>query len=192
MTETRLSFDMLRAANTARLPLFKNRKGEPAHSEPDGSDWSLGDWSNAVLGEIGEAANIIKKIKRGDITLEEARPALAKEFADAVAYLDILAMRAGIDLGEATSQKWDEVSERIGVLLRMEHFSGRTRSLGILVAERIRSEHVVDRTKVGPDVIFLCSCKARWTMPRTASQENLDESVRSHLISVGLRPSEIL
>jgi NTP pyrophosphatase (non-canonical NTP hydrolase) len=192
MTETRLSFDMLRAANTARLPLFKNRKGEPAHSEPDGSDWSLCDWSNAVVGEIGEAANIIKKVRRGDLTLEEARPALAKEFADAVTYLDILAMRAGIDLGEATTQKWDEVSERIGVLLRMEHFSGRTRSLSILVAERIRSEHVVDRTKVGPDVIFLCSCKARWTMPRTASQENLDESVRSHLISVGLRPSEIL
>ncbi len=116
---SRLTFDKLREANIARLPQFKNSKGGPAHSEPDGSDWCLGQWSNAVLGELGEAANIIKKVDRGDLTLDEARPALAKEFADVQAYLDILAFRAGVDLGQATIDKWNEVSERVGCALRI-------------------------------------------------------------------------
>jgi NTP pyrophosphatase (non-canonical NTP hydrolase) len=115
-----LTFDALRRANAARLPMFKNARGEPAHSQPDGSDWSLGEWCNAVLGELGEAANIIKKVHRGDLTLDEARPALGKEFADVVTYLDILAMRAGVDLGKATRAKWNEVSIRVGVPLRID------------------------------------------------------------------------
>ncbi len=109
-----LTFNALRGANCARLPEFKNAKGEPAHSEPDGSDWTLSAWSNAVLGELGEAANIIKKVERGDLTIDEARPALAKEFADVATYLDILAFRAGVDLGRATIDKFNEVSNRVG------------------------------------------------------------------------------
>jgi NTP pyrophosphatase (non-canonical NTP hydrolase) len=114
-----LTFGELRKANTARLAVFKNGKGELAHSVPDGSDWSLGEWSNAVLGELGEAANLIKKIQRGDTTLEEARAALAKEFADVITYMDLLAFRAGVDLGEATTSKFNEVSERVGCLIRL-------------------------------------------------------------------------
>jgi NTP pyrophosphatase (non-canonical NTP hydrolase) len=114
-----LTFDALRGANLARLPEFKNGRGGPAHSEADGSDWCLAQWSNAVLGELGEAANIIKKIERGDLTLEEARPALAREFADVQTYLDILAYRAGVNLGEATCEKWNEVSIRVGSTVRL-------------------------------------------------------------------------
>lgn len=114
-----LTFEALRLANLLRLPLFKNRKGETAHSKRDGSDWCLGQWSNATLGELGEAANIIKKIERGDITLDEAREDLARELADVQTYLDLLAYRAGINLGEATIRKWNEVSERIGVSVRL-------------------------------------------------------------------------
>lgn len=118
MTQS-LTFDALRGANLARLPEFKNGRGEPAHSQPDGSDWCLAQWCNAVLGELGEAANIIKKVERGDMTLDEARPSLAREFADAQTYLDILAFRAGVDLGDATLQKWNEVSERVGSTVRL-------------------------------------------------------------------------
>lgn len=114
-----LSFKTLREANLARLPTFRNAKGEFAHSQSDGSDWLLSQWSNAVLGELGEAANIIKKIERGDFSLDEARISLAKEFADVVAYLDILAHRAGIDLGEATRAKFNEVSVRVGSPIRI-------------------------------------------------------------------------
>lgn len=109
-----LTFNALREANLMRLPEFKNAKGETAHSESDGSDWCLAQWSNAVLGELGEAANIIKKVERGDFTLEEARERLADEFADVVTYLDILAYRAGVDLGQATMKKFNDVSQRVG------------------------------------------------------------------------------
>lgn len=114
-----LKFDVFRQANVARLPLFKNAKGAPAHSEPDGSDWSLSAWSNAVLGELGEAANLIKKIERGDFTIDEARQELGRELADVMTYLDILAFRCGVDLGQATCAKWNEVSRRVGCPLRL-------------------------------------------------------------------------
>jgi NTP pyrophosphatase (non-canonical NTP hydrolase) len=115
-----LDLDALRGANKARLPTFKNAKGEPAHSEPDGSDWKLSAWCNALTGEVGEAANLIKKIERGDITLDEARPALAKELADILTYLDLLAYRANVNLGGATVAKFNEVSERVGSPIRLE------------------------------------------------------------------------
>lgn len=114
-----LTFKELREANMRRLPTFKNAKGELSHTNSDGSDWSLSDWSNATLGELGEAANIIKKVRRGDLTLDEARPALAKEFADVVTYLDILAYQARIDLGVATVEKFNEISRRVGSPVRL-------------------------------------------------------------------------
>jgi NTP pyrophosphatase (non-canonical NTP hydrolase) len=117
-----LDFDTLRRANLMRLPEFKNPKGEPAHAAPDGSDWALSAWCNAVCGELGEAANLIKKIERGDFTLEEKREELGKEFADIVTYLDILAMRAGVNLGEATVAKFNEVSRRVGSSVVMSSF----------------------------------------------------------------------
>ena len=114
-----LTFNVLRGANKARLPQFKNAKGEPAHEKEDGSDWSLAEWMNAVSGELGEAANIIKKVRRGDLTLEQAKPMLAEEFADIVTYLDITAAQAGINLGEATINKFNKVSKRVGSNIRI-------------------------------------------------------------------------
>ena len=111
---TGLTFAQLRHANILRLPEFKDAKGRPAHSKADGSDWTLGEWMTAVVGEVGDAANIIKKVRRGDMTLEEARPLLAKEFADVQTYLDLLAFRCGIDLGDSTVEKFNEISERVG------------------------------------------------------------------------------
>lgn len=109
-----LNLRYLRLANIARMPKFKNRLGEPANSQPDGSDWKLSAWANATLGELGEAANLIKKIERGDYTLDEKRRELGKELADVLIYLDILAFRAGVDLGLETILKFNEVSKRVG------------------------------------------------------------------------------
>lgn len=108
-----LTFDVLRQANLQRLPLFKNSKGEPAHSEPDGSDWTPAQWLQAVVGELGEYANKRKKFERGDIDETEFLVVAAKELADVQTYLDILAFRLGIDLGQATIDKFNEVSDRI-------------------------------------------------------------------------------
>lgn len=132
--EKKLSFSTLRDANKKRLPEFKNSKGQPAHEKKDGSDWSLAEWMNAVAGELGEAANLIKKIRRGDLTLKDARPLLAKEFADIITYLDITAAQAGIDLAKAIEEKFNEVSERVNSSVRIMSdtvvFIHKTRATG--------------------------------------------------------------
>ena len=109
-----LSFNTLREANKRRIPQFKNSKGLPAHSEPDGSDWSPAQWLQAVVGELGEYANFRKKFERGDIDEAEFKKQAEKELADVQIYLDILACRLDIDLGQATKRKFNEVSERVG------------------------------------------------------------------------------
>jgi hypothetical protein len=131
-----LTFNALRGANAARLPEFKNKHGELAHSKADGSDWTPAQWLQAVLGELGEYANIRKKFERGDLTAEEFAVLAAKELADVQIYLDILARRCldvvgsggavelvhqtGVDLGQATIAKFNEVSERVGSCVRLE------------------------------------------------------------------------
>ena len=108
-----LSFNELRVANLARVPEFRNAKGEIAH--PDGlKGWALSQWMNALTGEVGEAANIIKKIERGDFNLADARGSLADELADIQIYLDLVAARCGINLGAATILKFNRVSDRVG------------------------------------------------------------------------------
>lgn len=115
-----LTFNTLREANLKRLPLFKDAKGRPCHSKDDGSDWTPAQWYQAASGEMGEYANLRKKVERGDMTLDEARPLLADELADVIIYLDILAHQLGIDLGEAVMEKWNRTSEKVGVTLRID------------------------------------------------------------------------
>ena len=124
-----LVFAALRAANISRLPTFKNKHGELAHSKPDGSDWSPAQWLQALVGELGELANFRKKFERGDITMEEFAVEAGKELADVQIYLDILALRIldvpgkahpmGVNLGQATLDKFNEVSERVGSPVRL-------------------------------------------------------------------------
>jgi NTP pyrophosphatase (non-canonical NTP hydrolase) len=109
-----LSFETLRGANVLRLPQFKNKHGQPAHTEPDGSDWSISEWIECVTGELGELANLHKKYRRGDVSKEELIFEGRKELADIQTYLDILAFQMNIDLGQATQDKFNEVSVRVG------------------------------------------------------------------------------
>ena len=124
-----LTFNTLREANIARLPEFKNSKGELAHKKPDGSDWSPAQWLQAVMGELGEYANLRKKFERGDLSLEEFKAQGGKELADVQTYLDILSRRCldtddavhptGINLGQVTMDKFNEISERVGSRVRV-------------------------------------------------------------------------
>jgi NTP pyrophosphatase (non-canonical NTP hydrolase) len=109
-----LSFNTLRQANIKRLPTFKNKKGELAHSKPDGSDWTPAQWLQAVAGEVGEYANLRKKFERGDIDEAEFLAEAKKELADIVTYLDILAFQLKIDLGNAVKEKFNEISKKVG------------------------------------------------------------------------------
>lgn len=110
-----LTFRTLRDANIKRLPMFRDAKGRRCHA-PDakGADWSPAQWLQAVVGELGEYANLRKKVERGDMTLDEARDKLADELADVVIYLDILATQLGVSLGEAVISKWNRTSKRVG------------------------------------------------------------------------------
>ena len=108
-----LSFNMLRQANTYRLPLFANSKGEK-NFLPDGSNWEPSQWLQALVGEIGEFANFRKKFERGDITGGEFLLQAKKELADVQIYLDLLAHRLKINLGKAVIEKFNEVSRRVG------------------------------------------------------------------------------
>lgn len=85
------------------------------------ASWSLSDWMTATLGELGEAANVLKKLNRvrdgipGNAeTPEQLHAALADELADAYIYLDLFAQAAGIDLPSAIRTKFDRTSAKIG------------------------------------------------------------------------------
>lgn len=83
--------------------------------------WSLSDWLTAVLGELGEAANIAKKLNRvrdgipgNKESEEELRAKFRKEIADVAIYLDLVAQSQGFDLDEAIREKFNEKSKEIG------------------------------------------------------------------------------
>lgn len=85
------------------------------------SDWSLSDWFTAVLGELGEAANVAKKLNRvrdgipgNKETEAELRSKLARELADTFIYLDLLAQAVDIELPAAVMQTFNRKSDEIG------------------------------------------------------------------------------
>ncbi len=88
------SFDTLRLANKKRLPLFKNKHGLPAHARPDGSDWDFATWLQAVMGELGEVAELRLAYEHGLIKREEYKLKIAQELADVTTYIDLLALRS--------------------------------------------------------------------------------------------------
>jgi NTP pyrophosphatase (non-canonical NTP hydrolase) len=91
---------------------------------PEAEQWSGADWSNAMCGEAGEAANVVKKIRRHETGLaalgqpvppvEELMAQLGDELADVVCYLVLVADHYGIDLPAALVSKFNRVSERQG------------------------------------------------------------------------------
>lgn len=85
--------------------------------------WCLNKWMTALVGEVGEAANKIKKLNRiadgipgnaPEETKEALTEAVSKELADAMIYLDLIAQAAGFDLETIRDQKFDETSRKIG------------------------------------------------------------------------------
>lgn len=93
-------------------------------------EWSLSDWFTATMGELGEAANVAKKLNRirdgmvgnGDNPEAKLRADLADEIADVAIYLDILAASEGIDLGAAIERKFNATSEKVGFPERLPMF----------------------------------------------------------------------
>lgn len=100
-----LTFQKLRKINIERCKVFHDSIYE----------WNLSEWGNAMAGECGEACNIIKKDKRGDLNIYDKstdKKMLADELADLIIYADLLAARADINLDTAIISKFNEVSRR--------------------------------------------------------------------------------
>lgn len=136
-----LDFEALRKINADRC-----REWHGPDWLDDDDPWTLADWSNAMSGEAGEAANVVKKLRRWQTGLgagpgrfpgctyermqaqlveraaAEGSPVtglsitaalfrdLADELADVVLYADLLATKAGINLGDAVRDKFNRKS----------------------------------------------------------------------------------
>ena len=96
---------------------------EACIARANSQDWTPSDKIVSIVGEFGECANIIKKVRRGDFGLEDrpaefkgctVREAIAKELAATVTYIDHLAAKYDIDLGQAVFEKFNEISKRVG------------------------------------------------------------------------------
>ena len=111
--QTAPTFAEFSAANRERCESFEGF-GHQVDS------WSLSDWFTAVMGELGEAANIAKKLNRvrdgirgNSTTALVLRKNLRNEIADTFIYLDLLAQSAGFDLGRAVIETFEAKSAEI-------------------------------------------------------------------------------
>ncbi len=80
------------------------------------NDWSPTDWGCALAGEVGEACNLIKKLRRGD---EVTAARIAEEVADVVIYADLLCQRLGVRLEDAVREKFNAKSVEKGSPVRL-------------------------------------------------------------------------
>ena len=85
------------------------------------SDWTPAEWLAACIGELGEAAHVVKVISRqrdnlvkSNLDVDQIQTMLAEEIADTVIYLDMLAHSLNIELGAAIVEKFNRKSEEIG------------------------------------------------------------------------------
>lgn len=89
--------------------------------------WSLSDWFLAALGEIGEAANVAKKLNRvrdgipgNKETPDALKAKLRKECGDAFVYLDLLCQSAGFSIADAAVEVFNAKSEEIGCAITIQ------------------------------------------------------------------------
>jgi len=110
-----LDLAVLQETSASRAEQWHGARPRP----DDGTGWTGADWSNAMCGEAGEAANIVKKLRRhetGAGTGYNTPPyadlidKLGEEIADVVCYAVLLAEYYGIELSETVIAKFNQVS----------------------------------------------------------------------------------
>jgi NTP pyrophosphatase (non-canonical NTP hydrolase) len=99
---------------------FSRVNAERCQRWHDIDSWSASDWMTALVGEIGEAANIIKKLNRirdgiktreTERDKEELMEKLEDELADAYIYLDLLFTAMKIPKEMAIISKFNRTSQ---------------------------------------------------------------------------------
>lgn len=85
------------------------------------ADWSTSDWFVAVMGELGEAANVAKKLNRvrdgipgNKENPEQLQAKLRKELGDVFVYLDLLCQAHGFSVADAAAEVFNAKSVEIG------------------------------------------------------------------------------
>lgn len=85
------------------------------------SSWSMSDWLTATMGELGEAANVVKKLNRvrdgirgNKETEEELRKKLSRELADTFIYLDLFIQSLGLNTSDVVAETFNAKSQEIG------------------------------------------------------------------------------
>lgn len=85
------------------------------------ADWTASDWMTATLGELGEAANIVKKLNRyrdnipgNKQTRDTLVAELRKELGDVFVYLDLMAQSLGFRIEDAATEVFNAKSTDIG------------------------------------------------------------------------------
>jgi NTP pyrophosphatase (non-canonical NTP hydrolase) len=85
------------------------------------SGWSTSDWITATMGELGEAANVVKKLNRyrdgvpgNKVSEAELRDQLRKEIGDVFVYLDLMAQSLGFSIADAAAEVFNSKSAEIG------------------------------------------------------------------------------
>lgn len=90
------------------------------------SGWSTSDWMTATMGELGEAANVVKKLNRyrdgvpgNKVSETELRAQLRKELGDVFVYLDLTAQSLGFSIADAAAEVFNSKSAEIGYPVKL-------------------------------------------------------------------------
>lgn len=88
--------------------------------------WSTSDWITATMGELGEAANVVKKLNRyrdgvpgNKVSEAELRDQLRKEIGDVFVYLDLMAQSLGFSIADAAAEVFNSKSAEIGYPVKL-------------------------------------------------------------------------
>lgn len=85
--------------------------------------WFYLDYSNAMVGEAGETANAVKKLRRYELGIlgnrdrtsqSELIVDIGNEIGDTLVYLDLLASSLGLSLEECVRRKFNRKSIELG------------------------------------------------------------------------------
>lgn len=88
--------------------------------------WTTSDWITATMGELGEAANVVKKLNRyrdgvpgNKVSEAELRDQLRKEIGDVFVYLDLMAQSLGFSIADAAAEVFNAKSAEIGYPVKL-------------------------------------------------------------------------
>ena len=112
--DQRLTFAEFAEANLSRCESLGGFKHQL-------DSWSTSDWMTALVGEVGEAANVVKKLNRhrdgipgNKQSFHELRAQLRKELGDVFVYLDLMAQHLNFSIAAAAVDVFNAKSREIG------------------------------------------------------------------------------